>query len=149
MLDANVYHFAAMLKKFLPSLNLRNHASGVIVTASLATLTPLANNATYHSTKVFESHLCYALQNELRSTKSKIDVLVANPSFVRTELLGNVKAPSLFVVGPSHTVKSTLFCLGKDDRTFGSLVHEIQSYPTRLHAGLSQWIVEKITRTMY
>lgn len=81
--------------------------------------------------------------------QSKVDVLVANPSFVRTELLGDVKAPSLFVVGPADTVKSTLKCLGHDLRTFGSLVHEIQSYPTRLHAGLSQWVVEKVTRSMY
>ena len=55
MLDANVYHFVAMLKKFLPSLELRNRNSGVIVTASLATKTPLPNNAAYHASKVIES----------------------------------------------------------------------------------------------
>lgn len=149
MLDANVYHFAAMLKKFLPQLCQRNRASGVIVTASLATLTPLANNAPYHASKVFESYLCYAIQNELKRIKSKVELLVANPSFVRTELLGDVKAPSLFVVGPADTCKSTLACLGHDERTYGSFIHEIQSYPTRFHAGISQWVVEKITRTMY
>jgi short-subunit dehydrogenase len=54
MLDANVYHFAAMLKKFIPNLLARSNKSGVIITSSVASLTPLANNSTYHASKKFE-----------------------------------------------------------------------------------------------
>lgn len=65
MLDANVYHAAAMLNKFIKVLEARESKSAMILTASLACLTPLTNNAVYHATKVFGSHLCEGIQTEL------------------------------------------------------------------------------------
>ena len=128
MMDANVYHFAAMLKKFLGHLNKRPGQTGVIIEASVATLTPLANNSTYHASKTFEFYLCKAIQSELSSIGSRVEVLIACPSFVYTTLLGSLKPPPLTSVLPCHTVKDTLKCIGYDKMTFGCISHELQSF---------------------
>lgn len=125
MCDANVYHFAAMLKKFIPVLDRRIKKSGLIITSSIAALTPLANNAVYNSTKVFESNLCKAIQEEL--CNSKVDLLLTEPSYVRTALLEKCRAPSVFVATTSQTVKASLNCLGHDKQTHGALIHELKS----------------------
>ena len=125
MLDANVYHFAAMLKKFIPKLLARSNKSGVIITSSIASFTPLANNSVYHASKTFELAICRAFQSELGSN-SKIEMLIACPSYVETALLTDgCKAPSHFIVTTSGTVDATLKCVGQDKETFGALIHEI------------------------
>lgn len=140
MLDANVYHFAAMLKKFIPVLISNDMKQcGIIITASLATLTPLANNAAYHASKVFESHMGEAIQFELiEDIKTKIHMHIACPSFVRTELLGDAKVPSAFTETSTAVVKSIIECFELGDlSTFGTFLHEVQSYSTRLHYSFS------------
>lgn len=59
MLDANIYHVAAFIKKFLPDLLNRKDKTpfGLIAVSSDIGLCPAPNNAVYAATKVFVNYL--------------------------------------------------------------------------------------------
>jgi hypothetical protein len=65
------------------------------------------------------------VQFELIDMQSKVEILVACPSFVRTHLLEDVKAPEFFVATPKEAVKAILSSVGQDLSTFGTLKHEL------------------------
>ena len=53
MLDTNVYHVAAFVKKFLPGLIARDKKFGLVTVSSVIGYIPSPMNITYAATKAF------------------------------------------------------------------------------------------------
>jgi uncharacterized protein len=61
MIDCNVYHVSALLKKFVPQLVARDHKAGLITVSSGMGYTPAPGAVTYAATKSLVTYLTKGL----------------------------------------------------------------------------------------
>ena len=111
LMDVNMYHPTAMLKKFLPLLQNREEKSGIIVVSSVAGDSPIPALTTYSASKAYLSYLSAAVDQEIQADeKSKIDMQVLCPYFVATDMVSDVSIPLSFltVASAESVVKSSL-----------------------------------------
>ena len=75
MMDINMYHPTAMLKKFLPELSERKGQSGIVIVSSTAANVAAPALAVYAASKAYLSTLCLAIDGELASSdRTRIDM---------------------------------------------------------------------------
>ena len=71
LMDVNMYHPTAMLKKFVPGLlnrsseNRRKKQSGLIVVSSSLATSATPASCTYSASKAYLEYLCFGLEREI------------------------------------------------------------------------------------
>jgi short-subunit dehydrogenase len=74
LMDVNMYHPTAMLKKFLPKLSKREKQSGIIFVSSLTGLICIPAGSSYSASKAYINYLALAVDYELTATgRTNID----------------------------------------------------------------------------
>ena len=74
LIDVNMYHPTAMLKKFLPKLSKRDKQSGIIFVSSLTGLICIPAGSSYSASKAYINYLAIAVDYELTASgRTNID----------------------------------------------------------------------------
>ena len=115
LMDVNMYHPTAMLKKFLPRLKKREKQCGIVVVSSTAGSVALPGLATYAASKSYVSYLATAVEAETKAEgTTNVDFQILAPMFVATQMINSVLIflKFLFVSSTTDVVCSSLRQLG-------------------------------------
>jgi len=160
LLDVNMYHPTAVLKKFLPELSKRKDVkSGIIFVSSVQEYVAMPAAAAYAASKAFVGYLARAVSVELENTdREQIDTQVLCPNFVDTGMLDGVPIPlaSLQKASPSSVVAASLRQLGHTrlpgecPATSGTAMHEILNRNLRfIHNNSVMAVTKTLTYLFY